>query len=253
MHGALYDRLGAGYSSARHPDPRIAAAIQRALGNSESVRNVGAGTGAYEPNDRSVTAVEPSAVMIAQRPASATRVMQASAEELPFADNSFDAVMALMSDHHWTDRNQGLREMHRVARHRVLVFNVDPGEAERLWLNNEYLPEAFDTLPDAYRRPGAWRESFEQALGEVELLPVPVPHDCSDGFYQAYWRRPAAYLDEQVRAATSVFAKVPEHAVTRAVADLRTDLESGKWHTRHHDLVTLGELDVGHRIVKCEI
>ncbi len=198
-------------------------------------------------------AVEPSSVMIAQRAETAAPVVQASAEHLPFPDDSFDAVMALISDHHWTDRDQGLREMRRVARRRVLLFNSDPGAADLFWLNTEYLPEFLDLIPVAYRGPDAWKASLKQALGDVEILPVPIPHDCSDGFYPAYWRRPAAYLDPEVRAGVSVFSKISAAAVARAVEQLDADLESGAWEKRHRDLLELDELDLGLRIVSCDL
>jgi SAM-dependent methyltransferase len=249
----LYDKLGVGYSLVRLPDQRIAAAITRALGDAQSVLNVGAGTGAYEPADRHVVAVEPSAVMIAQRPPHAAQAVQASAEKLPFPDDSFDVAMAVISDHHWTDRDQGLRELKRVARHRVLVFNADPAEAERFWFTTEYLPEFLDLIPARHRHEGAWKQGLQNVLGPVELEPVPIPHDCTDGFYGAYWRRPHAYLDPRVRAGISVFSLVPPDAVERAVNALNADLQSAAWLSRHHDLRQLRELDLGYIVVRCDI
>ena len=154
MERVLYDRIGQSYSGTRQTDPRLAELIWEALGNAETVLNVGAGSGAYEPRDRSVCAVEPSAVMIAQRPASAVRAVQASAEALPFADSSFDVVMAVLSDHHWRDRRQGLQELRRVARGRVVLFNANPAEADSFWLTAEYLPGFLDLIPA--RDPGCW-------------------------------------------------------------------------------------------------
>ena len=157
--------------------------------------NVGAGAGAYEPPDREVVAVEPSEVMIAQRPPGAAPVVRAVAEDLPFADASFDAVMAVLSDHHWTDRARGLRELRRVARDRVVIVNANPAEADRFWLTREYLPAVFGIVPEPYRARGAWERELRAVLGDLVLVPIPIPHDCRDGFYGAFWRRPAAYLD----------------------------------------------------------
>lgn len=251
--GVLYDRLGIGYSRVRRPDPRIATAITQALGDAQSVLNVGAGTGGYEPIDRHVIAVEPSAVMIAQRRPGAAKAVQASAEKLPFPDDSFDVAMALISDHHWTDRNQGLRELKRVARHRVVLFNADPAEAERFWFTTEYLPEFLDLIPAHHRRKGAWKQGLHDNLGPVELEPVLIPHDCTDGFYGAYWRRPHAYLDPTVRAGISVFSLVPPNAVERAVNALSADLQSGTWQNRHNDLQQLAQLDLGYILARCDI
>jgi SAM-dependent methyltransferase len=136
---AAYDRIGIGYRQVRQPDPRIAARIEAALGDARRVLNVGAGTGSYEPADREVTAVEPSAVMIAQRPAGSAPLIQATAEELPFEDGSFDAAMAIITVQHWADVATGLAEMRRVAR-RVVVLTFDPEPMAELWLVRDYFP-----------------------------------------------------------------------------------------------------------------
>jgi SAM-dependent methyltransferase len=246
--GASYDRLGRGYAAGRGTDPRIAAAIDAALGDARTVLNVGAGTGSYEPAGREVIAVEPSAVMIAQRLAGGAPAVQASAEGLPFDDDSFDAAMAIVSDHHWSDRAAGMREMLRVARKRVLLVNMDPALSERFWLTRDYLPCFMSLVPTPYREPGYWRAELEGLLGELEIEPIPVPHDCRDGFYQAYWRRPEAYLEETVRNSTSVFHLLPGEEVDAAIDQLRRDLDSGAWATKNADLLELPALDLGLRL-----
>ena len=247
-----YDKLGCGYSVVRRTDPRIAAQIDEALGGAHSVLNVGAGTGSYEPSDRDVTAVEPSAVMIAQRPADAAPAIQASAEELPFDDDSFDVVMAILTDHHWSDRATGLREMRRVARGRVLLLNADPAYADRFWMTRDYLPGVVGLIPSQYQETGYWGRELGRFLGEIEALCVPVPHDCHDGFYQSFWRRPRAYLDRRVREGTSVFRLLPRTEVDRALRQLRSDLDSGEWEARYEYLRDQPELDVGLRLVVAE-
>ncbi len=249
---ATYDRIGIGYAQARRADPRIAAKIVAALGDARSVLNVGAGTGSYEPAGREVTAVEPSAEMIAQRPVGAAPVVQASAESLPFEDDSFDVAIAINSDHHWHNRERGLREMTRVARHRVLLLNADPSRALEFWLTRDYLPGFADLIPEPYRREGHWCAELERILGEVEAQPVPIPHDCLDGFYQAYWRRPSAYCDERVRRGISVFHRLPEDEVADAMERLRQDLDNGTWNERNERLLGLSELDIGLCVVTAE-
>jgi SAM-dependent methyltransferase len=251
--GALYDRIGRGYTKTRHADPRIAARIWQALGDARTVINVGAGTGSYEPTDRDVVAVDPSAAMIAQRPAGAPPAVQASAEDLPFADRRFDAALAVLSDHHWRDRLRGLRELRRVARRRVVLFNADPAQAERFWLTTEYLPGFLNLIPDRYREPGLWEEELSRELGGVRVDPVPLPHDCQDGFYGAFWRRPEAYLDPVVRDGISVFAHLSNSEVEEALIRLRHDLDSGTWRARHAGLIALDELDLGYCIVTAEL
>jgi SAM-dependent methyltransferase len=248
----LYDRIGRTYAHTRQPDPRIAAAIWGALGDAWTVLNVGAGAGNYEPTDRELTAVEPSEVMIAQRPAGSAPVVPGRAEELPFGDDAFDAAMAVLSDHHWSDRRRGLTELRRVASYRVVLFNANPAEAELFWFTTEYLPEFLELIPARYRQPGIWEQELRETLGEVELRPVPVPHDCTDGFFGAYWRRPEAYVDSQVRAGISVFAQLSSRAVVRAVEALNADLETGRWRERHRELLTMDELHLGYYVVAAD-
>src|SRR6266536_5314025 len=218
----LYDTIGATYTVTRHTEPRIAARIWAALGDARTVLNVGAGTGSYEPPGRDVTAVEPSALMRAQRPAGAAPCVAAVAESLPFEDRSFDAAMAFSTVHHWQDPIAGLLEMRRVAR-RVVVFTCDTTDRSwrrRFWLTRDYLPEV------AASRVGLATE-LARALG-ARMEPVLIPWDCADGFFEAYWRRPEAYLDENVRRGISVWATVGREAEQRAVRSLRDDLATGR-------------------------
>jgi SAM-dependent methyltransferase len=238
----LYDRIGDGYRTQRRPDPRIAAVILRALGAASSVVNVGAGAGSYEPTDRPVLAIEPARSMIAQRARGAAPVVQASAVALPLRDGAFAASLAVLTVHHWPDRARGLREMARVARHCAVVLTWDPA-ASGFWLIEDYFP----ALAAIDRRIFPSLGELERAWGAVEVQPVPVPHDCVDGFLGAYWRRPAAYLDAAVRAGISTFTKLPE--VESGLFRLRRDLDDGTWRRRHADVLERTELDLGYRLV----
>jgi SAM-dependent methyltransferase len=199
-----------------------------------------------------VLALDPSEVMIAQRPAGAAPVIRGSAEAIPLRDDSVDAAMAVLSDHHWSDRRAGLTEMRRVARRRVVLLNADPAEFARFWFSTEYLPGFVELISPSYRRPGVWERELRMLLGEIRIDPVPIPHDCADGFFGAYWRRPEALLEKSVRDGISVFGRVEPSAVDRAVAALRADLDSGAWQERHSDLLALDELDLGYRLVIAE-
>ena len=238
---ALYDKIGTTYSDLRRPDARIARRIHEALGPARTVLNVGAGSGSYEPADRQVTAVEPSAAMIAQRPASAAPVIQARAEDLPFDDDSFDASMAILTVHHWSDRQKGVAEMRRVTRGRIVILTYDPS-FRGFWLA-DYFP-ALLTL-DEGQMPRM--QEYEEWLGSAEVSDVPIPHDCADGFMAAFWKRPAAYLDQRVRAGISSFWAMDD--ASDGLARLKADLESGAWERRYADLLGLEELECGYRLV----
>ena len=238
----LYDAIGVGYEHHRRPDPRIASAITDALGSAESVLNVGAGAGSYEPSDRAVVAVEPSLAMIHQRRRDSAPVVRASATHLPFRDAVFAATLAVLTVHHWPDRSRGLAELSRVTRERVVILSWDPAFSG-FWLVDDYFPEIW-----AIDRPiFPSIDELRQALGSVESRPLLIPHDCTDGFLGAYWRRPEAYLDPGVRGAMSTFAKIT--GVEPGVARLRRDLGDGTWHRRHRHLLDEHEIDLGYRLV----
>jgi SAM-dependent methyltransferase len=236
-----YDIIGVNYAELRRPDPRIGAAIGRALGGARTVLNVGAGSGSYEPADRQVTAVEPSIEMIRQRSVSAAALVQGRAEALPFSDRSFDASMAVLTVHHWSDQAKGLEEMRRVTRGAVAILTYDPS-VRGFWLA-DYIPELV-TLDEAQMPK---MQEYEKWLGPVEISSVPIPHDCMDGFLCAYWRRPAAYLDPRIRAAMSSFWKLGD--VSSALGRLERDLASGVWAKRNAELLALNECDLGYRLV----
>lgn len=240
-----YDEIGVGYSRSRRSDPRIAGRIHRALGGCASVVNVGAGTGSYEPRDRRVVAVEPSATMIRQRPGGSAPVVRGAAERLPLADGAVDSAIAVLTMHHWTDPDRGLAEMRRVARRRVVIFTWDQEVFEDFWLVREYLPRIRDL-----DRPRAMAISeIAAALGECRVAPVPIPHDCVDGFLGAFWRRPEAYLDPRIRSGISACAALSAQESEAGLGRLAADLRSGAWQLVHRGLLDLDELDLGYRLI----
>ena len=242
---SLYDRIGTAYSGTRRPDERIARQITAALGDARSVVNVGAGVGSYEPLDREVVAVEPSAVMLAQRPAGAAPAIQATAEDLPFEDDSFDAALAVLTMHHWQDWRAGIAELRRVARRRVVVLTFDPACIGRYWLVRDYLPEI--AAVDKARIPPL--ATVAQALGGAAAVPVPIAEDCSDGFLCAAWKRPLTYLDAMARANISNLAILPPDTVAAATVRLERDVADGTWAERNAGLLALDEADFGYRLL----
>jgi SAM-dependent methyltransferase len=246
--GNLYDRIGIGYSSTRRPDPRIADRILQALGDSTSVVNVGAGAGSYEPRDRRVVAVEPSATMIRQRPLSTALVIQGAAEDLPLVDGAVDSALAILTLHHWSDPARGLAEMRRVARNRVVVFTWDQDVWESFWLIREYLP----CVRELDRRRALMITDVASLLGGGEIRSVPIPHDCVDGFHGAFWRRPEAYLDPRIRSGISSYTAVSPEERDEGLRRLAEDVESGAWEDQHRDLLDLDELDLGYRLIVAE-
>jgi SAM-dependent methyltransferase len=245
---ALYDELGRTYSSTRRPDPRIGATIAAALSGSATVINIGAGTGSYEPR-QTVVAIEPSPVMISQRPPGSAPVLRAAAEHIPLRTGCADAALAVLTIHHWSDLERGVAEMHRIAR-RGLVFLTWDAEVigERFWLLSEYVPAA--------RRADAELavplDRLTGLLTDPVVRAVPVPYDCADGFGAAFWRRPAAYLDPAVQAGMSMFAKLDPALYADGLARLADDLSSGRWQREHADLLDTPELDLGYRLVVSE-
>jgi hypothetical protein len=238
-----YDLIGTGYAATRIEEPRIAHALWEALGDAASVANIGAGTGNYEPRDRDVIAIEPSAVMIAQRPLGAAPALRGVAERIPLADASVDAAMAVFSDSHWDDCELGLAEMRRVARKRVVALTINHGADDHFWLLRDYLP--------GYRRLRAGETGLWELAAETGATsePVPVPWNCLDGFLRAFWRRPRAYLDPAIRAGISVFHRLAAEPVEEAMHHLAADLASGVWRERYGDLLDLEAIDLGLRLV----
>ena len=243
--GTTYERIGVGYGGHRREEPTWQRAITAALDPATTVVNVGAGGGSYEPHDRTLIAVEPATVMLAQRPSTAAPVVRAVAESLPFADGAFDAALAILTVHHWTDPDAGLAELRRVAPRQVVVTWDPEIVGSTFWFTRDYLPEALQReigLPTVHE--------IAAGLGSRSAVAVlEVPHDCRDGFFAAYWRRPRAYLDADVRAAISAFALLDQRLVDRAVRQLARDLDDGTWATRYADLASSDSLDLGYRLV----
>jgi len=247
MAPARYDEIGHGYARLRREDPRIAARLHAALGDARTVVNVGAGAGSYEPRDRHVVAIEPSAVMAAQRPPELAPAILASAGRLPLVDDAVDAAMAVLSVHHWDDEQEaGVRELRRVARGPVAILTVDAEVGTQMWLERDYLTEVAALNREVF-------PSIEQ-LGEwlggaVRVETVEVPRDTPDWTLLAFWAHPERVLDPAARAATSGFARMPAEVVERVVADVARDLADGTWEARNGELRALDSYDAGLRLV----
>jgi SAM-dependent methyltransferase len=240
-----YDQLGHGYARHRRADPRIVARVHAALGDARTVVNVGAGAGSYEPIDRYVLAVEPSATMRAQRPPQLAPAIAGKAEALPLDDRSVDAAMAILTVHHWDDPPAGLRELRRVARDRVVVMTFDIDVLAQYWLLSDYLPEALSD--DRERFPTI--AEIAGALGGTRVDRVQVPADCTDGFFEGYYARPEALLDPDVRAAQSAWPRLPQGVAERALAALAADLASGEWDRRYGHLRDADCYDAALRLI----
>ena len=249
MSVPAYNRLGLNYSDFRRSEPRIEAAIWEALGDARSVVNVGAGAGSYEPTDREVVAVEPSPVMIAQRPQGAAPALEGVAEALPLGEKSLDAAMAVLTIHHWPDLEAGLTEMRRVARRRIVLLTIDAEKNSEVWTLAEYFPEAMaqerELMPSV--------ESLEASLPGATIEAVPAPSRCRDEFTSALWDRPELFLDPEILRSSSLWHSLSPAAIERGQERLRADLQSGAWDEKHGHLRTLAELDIGLRLVREEL
>jgi SAM-dependent methyltransferase len=242
-----YDAIGQTYARTRREDPRIAARLAAALGDARTVVNVGAGTGSYEPADRHVIAIEPSAVMIAQRPVERVPAIQASAGALPLLDGSVDAGLAILTIHHWdAEREAGVRELRRVASGPVVILTYDPAVSGEMWLMRDYLPEVAaldDAIFPAPELVASWLG------GAVTIEPVPIARDTTDWTLGSFWAHPDRVLDADARAGTSGFARMDPEVVDRVVAAVERDLATGVWDARHGHLRELEEHDVGLRLI----
>ncbi|HYE61423.1 MAG TPA: methyltransferase domain-containing protein [Phycisphaerales bacterium] len=227
-----YDQFGRGYSQLRRTEPRIAAMVHAALGNARTVVNVGAGAGSYEPRDRYVVAIEPSAAMRAQRPREIAPAIDGVAERLPLDDGSVDAAMSTLSVHQWQDWRRGLRELRRVSRGPVVVMTFDGDEINRFWLA-EYCPEV---IAAEHGRFPPIAEIAAVLGGRTRVQKVPIPIDCVDGFTEAYYARPAAFLDARVRGSQSAWGFVSAEVQERFVRELTAEIENGEWERKHGHL-----------------
>ena len=242
---AKYETIGTTYSRTRRTDPRVAAPIWAALGNARTVVNVGAGAGSYEPTDRVVIAVEPSSTMIEQRAPGSAPAVRAVAEALPFPDRAFDAALAVLTMHHWTDLGAGLAELRRVAPKQVLFF-FEPDFADAAWIVADYFPEILEQESER-NAPGV--ADIARHLEVESCVPVPVPADCVDGFGGSFWNRPEAYLDPDVQQGMSCFAQMDDATLARGMARLRAELEDGTWDAKYGDLRTKTEENLGYHVI----
>lgn len=224
-----YETHGRGYALHRRTDPRISAVVQRALGSARTVLNVGAGAGSYEPEDRYVLAVEPSAAMRAQRPAHLTPAIRGVAENLPIDDQSVDASMAMVTVHQWQDLEKGLSELRRVTRGPIVILTFDPDAFDRYWLS-DYVPEI---IAVEYRRFPPIDRLCELLGGLTEVQPISVPIDCVDGFSEAYYGRPERFLEPGVLRSQSSWSFVEDEVRERFVQTLNDDLRSGAWDRKY--------------------
>jgi len=241
MTGAKYDTIGVKYSVQRQTDPHIAAAIHAELQGASSILNIGAGTGSYEPTSSNLTAVEPSAEMIKQRLPDGYPVIQASAENLPFANKSFSLAMSVLCMHHWEDKARAFSEINRVTSEKIVIVTWDPN-ADPFWLTRDYFPEIYEMDGQIFPSIDLLKNHFE----DVTVQPLIIPENCIDGFLAAFWKRPEAYLQKTVRAGSSAFANMDS---SRALKFLEDDLKSGIWHKNNAEILDLTELDAGYRLI----
>jgi ubiquinone/menaquinone biosynthesis C-methylase UbiE len=249
MSRAAYDKIGVNYTDFRRADPRLEARVWAALGDAGSVVNVGAGTGSYEPRDRELIAVEPSALMIAKRPPGSAPAIEGVAEALPLGDDSLDAAMGVFTIHHWSDLDAGLAEMRRVARERIVLLTIDAEKNTEIWTLAEYFPGAMALEREAMPS----MEVLTAALPKAAVEVVPAPSRCRDEFTSALWDRPELFLEPATLRASSLWHRLSAEEIEAGQERLRADLESGRWDEKHGHLRTLPELDVGLRILREEL
>lgn len=247
----LYNQIGSGYALTRREDPSLYGNILNSLGTCDTIVNIGAGTGSYEPRDRHVIAIEPSDVMIRQRPPGSAIAIKATADLLPFPDKSFDAAMTVISIHHWhPDQQKGIEEMRRVARQKLVIVTIDPSVCGRMWLLADYLPEVAEMDRQILPLPEIICD-WIGATAKIETCPV--KKDTPDWTLMSFWAHPERVLDPCARAATSGFSRQPKDVVTRVVADVERDLNNGDWDRKYGHLRDLPEFDAGLRVITASL
>ncbi len=242
----IYDQIGINYSVSRGTDPKIAKTLYAELEGATRIINIGAGTGSYEPVHIDLVAVEPSSEMIAQRHQDAHPVKQASAEKLPFDDNTFSHAMTILSMHHWVDKPAAFAEINRVATDKFVAITWDP-QSEPFWLTRDYFPEIYEMDRAIF----PYLDEFVEHFDDVKMETLLVPSDCEDGFFAAFWKRPGAYLDPKVRQATSPFSNVEN--LDESLQRLEDDLKSGAWAKRNEAFLSANAWDVGYRLITAKI
>jgi SAM-dependent methyltransferase len=242
----LYDSIGVGYAVGRRTDPNVAEQLYTHLIGATRIVNVGAGTGSYEPDNVDLVAVEPSAEMISQRKAGSCRVEKAFAESLPFEDRSFSHAMTVLSMHHWDNRELAFAEISRVTTDRFVAITWDPNSTP-FWLTRDYFPEIYDMDKSIF--PGL--EELSEYFDEVDISPLQIPSECEDGFLAAFWKRPEAYLNCEVRQSMSSFSKLDSSSL--GLKKLEEDLASGIWKRNNRDILSSSSIDVGYRLISAKV
>ncbi len=243
---ATYDTIGINYAQKRKSDPRIAAQILERLQGVERILNIGAGTGSYEPIDMNLVALEPSLEMIKQRSTDAHPVVQGTAESLPFEDGSFSHALTILSMHHWKDQAKAFQEINRVVRDKFIAISWDPKSAG-FWFTRDYFPEVVEMDQANFPSIDILNEHFD----DVKVEPLLIPEDCIDGFLAAYWKRPTAYLNEDVRNSISSFSKL-DH-IEGPLQQLEADIKNGVWQEKNQSILNQSELDAGYIIISASI
>jgi hypothetical protein len=170
--------------------------------------------------------------MRAQRPPHLATAIAATAESLPFADDTFDAAMSTFSVHQWRNLEAGLHGMRRVTRGPVVILTCGPARVRRFWLN-DYAP---DVLAAEARRYPALDVLARLLGGRIEIECVLIPLLCRDGFNEAYYGRPECLLDPAARLACSAWSFIPAPLATNSVNRLRHDLDQGHWDRKYGHL-----------------
>lgn len=225
-----YNKSGQTYSGYRQTDPGIAAYVNAALGDVKTILNVGAGSGSYEPDHAYIVAVEPSAEMRRQRKTHhKVPAINAKADNLPFDDQAFDAAMAMVTVHHWPDIAKGLKELRRVTAGQVIIMTFDPDALDDFW-NAQYFPELIAVEKARYPKIALIQEALG---GNTEVVAIPIPLDCKDGFQEAFYGRPEAFLQKEVRLSQSAWGFLAEGTEDVLVKRLEDELASGEWDQKY--------------------